>query len=182
MSSKQFVWIAMFVLAGLTGCAMCDNAQDCTYSAFGGKWQRQNPSSGRVASLFDPAGGQVFAEGSPTEAEQAVESTEQADEAEKAEGAEKADEAEMAEGAEKAWEATEPAMEEPAESEDGGRTPAPEAAEVEAAKPEANSADGRKTTGGVLELPVMPGESAESSKPRQDDSGLLPPLELPPQP
>ena len=38
MRSKQFVWVAMLVLAGTTGCAMCDNAQDCTYSAFGGKW------------------------------------------------------------------------------------------------------------------------------------------------
>lgn len=61
MTSNRLPWVAMLVLAGLTGCAMCDNSQDCTYPAFGGKWQRDNLFSGRVASLFDPAGHQTVA-------------------------------------------------------------------------------------------------------------------------
>lgn len=83
MRSKQFVWVAMLVLAGTTGCAMCDNAQDWSYAAFGGKWQRDNPTSGRVASLFDPAGAQIVEQGSPMEAEPAPESTEEAEESAK---------------------------------------------------------------------------------------------------
>jgi len=67
--SKHFVWVATLMLAGLTGCAMCDNAEDFGYSAFGGKWQRDNPYSGRVASAFDPAGMQVLDSGMPTEQE-----------------------------------------------------------------------------------------------------------------
>lgn len=58
MRSKQYVGIIL-MLAGLTGCAMCDNSHDSSYTAVGGKWQRDNPYSGRVGSAFDPAGMQV---------------------------------------------------------------------------------------------------------------------------
>jgi len=67
MKSKQYVWIAMLMLAGFSGCAMCDNAHDSSYAAFGGKWQRDNPYSGRVASAFDPAGMQVLDSRTPME-------------------------------------------------------------------------------------------------------------------
>lgn len=68
MSSKRFTWVAMLALASFTGCAMCDNSEDCTYPAFGGKWQRDNPFSGRVGSLFDPGGIRVTDQVAATEA------------------------------------------------------------------------------------------------------------------
>ena len=192
MRSKQFVWVVILVLAGTTGCAMCDNAQDWTYSAFGGKWQRDNPHSGRVASLFDPAGGQVMEQGSPTEAEPTPPTAEEAEESAEpvVEQAEEA--AEAAEPMEEAAEATEPQMEEPKEEAEAAepQIEEPKEAAAEAVPPE--KADGEKTrsgakartakepAGGTLELPVMPDESAESPKPKDDDAGLLPPLELPP--
>ncbi|MCU0978211.1 MAG: hypothetical protein MUF25_03475 [Pirellulaceae bacterium] len=183
MRSKQFVGIVILVLAGTTGCAMCDSAQDWTYSAFGGKWQRDNPHSGRVASLFDPAGGQVMEQGLPTEAEPTPPAAEEA-----AESAEP-----VVEQAEEAAEAAEPQMEEPKEAAEAAepQIEEPKEAAAEAVPPE--KADGEKTrsgakagsvkepAGGTLELPVMPDESAESPKPKDDDAGLLPPLELPPQ-
>jgi len=82
MMRKQFVWVATLMLAGLTGCAMCDNAEDFGYSAFGGKWQRDNPYSGRVASAFDSAGRQVFESGMPTEAGMPTEIMEEEEEEE----------------------------------------------------------------------------------------------------
>ena len=183
MRSKQFVWVAMLVLAGSTGCAMCDNAQDWTYSAFGGKWQRDNPHSGRVASLFDPAGGQVMEQGLPSEAEPTPESTEEA-----AEPAEP-----LVEEPEAATEAAEPQMEETKEATESAEPPVEEAKEeaAEAGPPE--KADGekagdgaqaetdKKPASGILELPVMSDESAASPKPEGNDAGLLPPLEPPPQ-
>jgi hypothetical protein len=44
------------VLAVTTGCAMCGSPFDYSYSAHGGRWQRDDPDCGRVGSLFDPAG------------------------------------------------------------------------------------------------------------------------------
>ena len=50
----------LFVLLGcqiavLSGCTMCASGNLCDYSAEGGKWQRANPSCGRVGSIFsDP--------------------------------------------------------------------------------------------------------------------------------
>ena len=182
MRSKQFVWVAMLVLAGTTGCAMCDNAQDGTYTAFGGKWQRDNPSSGRVASLFDPAGGQVIEQGFPTEAEPAQESMEEA---------EKTTEP-LREETEEGTEAAEPAMDEPEEAAEPAEPQAeepkeaaadavpPETADGEQAESDANAGTDTNPAGGSLELPVMPDVSAESPKPEDDDAGLLPPLEPPP--
>jgi hypothetical protein len=50
------------LLSSLVGCAMCDSSQDCTYTASGGLWQRENPCHGRVGSLFDPADGGALTE------------------------------------------------------------------------------------------------------------------------
>ena len=39
-----------------TGCAMCPGPDDYTYSAFGGRWQRDDMVEGRVGSAFAPSG------------------------------------------------------------------------------------------------------------------------------
>src|SRR5436309_12081759 len=45
-------------LIGLSsGCAMCCAPFDYNYLVTGGRWARFNPSSGRVGSAFDEAGG-----------------------------------------------------------------------------------------------------------------------------
>src|SRR5256885_10657940 len=45
-------------LIGLSsGCAMCCAPFDYDYLVTGGRWSRFNPSSGRVGSAFDEAGG-----------------------------------------------------------------------------------------------------------------------------
>jgi hypothetical protein len=53
---------SLVVLALLSGgCALCCAPFDCDYPYVGGRWVRTNPSSGRVASLFDEAGAPVEA-------------------------------------------------------------------------------------------------------------------------
>jgi hypothetical protein len=42
-----------------SGCAMCCAPYDYDYPFAGGRWVRHNPSSGRVGSAFDEAGGPV---------------------------------------------------------------------------------------------------------------------------
>ena len=42
-----------------SGCAMCCAPYDYDYLFAGGRWVRHNPSSGRVGSAFDEAGGPV---------------------------------------------------------------------------------------------------------------------------
>jgi hypothetical protein len=44
-----------------SGCAMCCAPYDCDYLYCGGRWVRNNPSSGRVGSVFDEAGAPVDA-------------------------------------------------------------------------------------------------------------------------
>ncbi len=64
-------------LIGLSnGCAMCCAPFDYDYLVTGGRWTRFNPSSGRVGSAFDEAGGpsdvaMVTATGEPTPAQPA---------------------------------------------------------------------------------------------------------------
>src|SRR6185295_17138295 len=57
--------LAMSSLLGLallvSGCAMCCAPYDCDYPYVGGRWVRNNPSSGRVGSIFDEAGAAVEA-------------------------------------------------------------------------------------------------------------------------
>ncbi len=168
MRSKQVVWVAMLVLAGTTGCAMCDNAQDWSYAAFGGKWQRDNPTSGRVASLFDPAGGQVIEQGFPTEAEPVPEGIEQAEETGES----------LLEESEEAEEAAETPMEETEEQ--AAEAVPPETADGKPTESEANAGTDTNAAGGSLELPVLPGAAADTPKPEGDDAGLLPPLDPPP--
>ncbi len=44
---------------GLSGCAIPVGPYDYTYSAYGGRWQRTDSTSGRVGSLFSNAGARV---------------------------------------------------------------------------------------------------------------------------
>ena len=68
---------ALSLVAGVvslsSGCAMCCAPFDCDYPAVTGRWARHNPTSGRVGSAFDEAGGPadviaVSATGEPTPA------------------------------------------------------------------------------------------------------------------
>lgn len=195
MTSNRFLWVAILVLAGLTGCAMCDNSQDGTYPAFGGKWQRDNPSSGRVGSLFDPAGVRVTDGVVPTEAEPTLA---EAEAAETIEGAAPSESVEPSEGTgpkEAAEEARESVLDEPAEqgasSMDEAETTQPERAEgaspvepaerAKSAKPAKASADDDALIPG-LQLPAMPFEMPKTEAPKKDSTNLLPPLDLPSEP
>lgn len=57
-------YLVAYVLAALlavtSGCAIGSSSDDCTYSAYGGRWQRSDPCNGRVGSVFDPADAQVL--------------------------------------------------------------------------------------------------------------------------
>ncbi|MGB7344843.1 MAG: hypothetical protein WBD20_11550 [Pirellulaceae bacterium] len=46
----------MLLLVPMTGCRICASSEDLAYPSYGGAWQRTVRDSGRVASLFDPAG------------------------------------------------------------------------------------------------------------------------------
>ena len=50
-------WLLLGLVAMSSGCAMCCAPFDCDYTYQGGAWVRHNPSSGRVGSAFDEAGG-----------------------------------------------------------------------------------------------------------------------------
>ena len=39
-----------------SGCAICASPYDRHFAAYGGTWQRDDPSDGRVASVIHPAG------------------------------------------------------------------------------------------------------------------------------
>lgn len=41
------------------GCTLPSDQGDIHYPTFGGAWQRTRPDSGRVGSVFDPAGGRL---------------------------------------------------------------------------------------------------------------------------
>jgi hypothetical protein len=190
MTSNRFLGVAMLVLAGLTGCAMCDNSQDGTYPAFGGKWQRDNPVSGRVGSLFDPAGVQVtdqvtLSEAEPTLAEpETAEATEETSPAEDAAPTEGGAPSEAPEESPK--QAPESTLDKPLEqnppSMQKAETAEPETAEnakpAERAKPAAD----RDAPDAGLQLPAMPFETPQKEEPKEGGTNLLPPLELPPAP
>ena len=42
-----------------SGCALCCAPYDCHYPYCGGSWVRDNPTHGRVGSVFEPAGSPV---------------------------------------------------------------------------------------------------------------------------
>jgi len=49
--------LLLLVASLASGCAMCCAPFDCHYLYQGGAWARHNPTSGRVGSAFDEAGG-----------------------------------------------------------------------------------------------------------------------------
>lgn len=59
--------LAAALLVGLSGCAMCCAPYDCDFGYQGGAWVRDNPSWGRVGSIFEPAGYKNLADGPSTE-------------------------------------------------------------------------------------------------------------------
>lgn len=48
-----------FALCFSSGCRLCCDREDPAYAAYGGLWERTERNSGRVGSLFDPAGARV---------------------------------------------------------------------------------------------------------------------------
>src|SRR5262245_32976968 len=55
---RRLLLLACLTLPAVTsGCALCCAPFDCDYPYIGGAWVRTNPSSGRVGSAFDEAGG-----------------------------------------------------------------------------------------------------------------------------
>lgn len=173
MRSYRFPWVAMLALAGLTGCAMCDNAHDCSYPAFGGKWQRDNPVSGRVASLFDPAGHQEAGKAVPTWA------------APTPAQAEAAQTSESPDSSKENPPAPKPSLEKPADQDaptTQGNEMQPQAAEKKQAGEEAKPAKEQSTPDAKPKVPAKVGEQPKTEDRKEGGANLLPPLELPPQP
>jgi hypothetical protein len=68
MTKHMTAYLGMGLLLFVSGCAICANPYDSHFAAHGGSWERDDPSNGRVASVFDPAGPMVqrqLDEGSP---------------------------------------------------------------------------------------------------------------------
>ncbi len=63
MKHQLLMCSLLALLAATTGCAMCGSPFDYSYSTYGGKWQREDETSGRVGSLFEPAGPMPAADG-----------------------------------------------------------------------------------------------------------------------
>ena len=57
---RSIVMATMIVgLLPVAGCRICADCEDLAYPAYGGAWQRTKRDSGRVGSIFDPAGGKA---------------------------------------------------------------------------------------------------------------------------
>ncbi|MCC6510552.1 MAG: hypothetical protein IT423_15730 [Pirellulaceae bacterium] len=50
------LWLSLAALASSLGCTMCSTEHMCDYPGVGGKWQRGNPTCGRVGSTLSDAG------------------------------------------------------------------------------------------------------------------------------
>jgi len=62
MLAARLVAISAVVLCTLGGCTTCCTPYDYDYSAHGGRWQRVNPTHGRVGSSFSQVSSQVVDE------------------------------------------------------------------------------------------------------------------------
>lgn len=49
--------MVLAMILSSVGCRICPDCEDMAYPAYGGAWERTIRDSGRVGSLFDPAGG-----------------------------------------------------------------------------------------------------------------------------
>lgn len=59
-SARCAIMIGIALLTGApAGCRACLDCDDDTYAAYGGAWQRTNPSGGRVGSVLSEAGARV---------------------------------------------------------------------------------------------------------------------------
>lgn len=56
------------LIIALSGCAMCDNAWDDAYNAYGGTLERQDRFQGRVGSVLSDPQMQVIAPGGMSDA------------------------------------------------------------------------------------------------------------------
>jgi hypothetical protein len=58
---KRLLFALLLAAGGIavSGCATCQNCFDYYYPGYGGIWQRDDPTHGRVGSAFAPAGGPV---------------------------------------------------------------------------------------------------------------------------
>lgn len=61
MRQSALLLILLTSLSLGSGCAICCAPYDCDYPYVGGRWVRHNPSTGRVGSAFDEAGGPIDA-------------------------------------------------------------------------------------------------------------------------
>ncbi len=59
-TATLFPVLLFSVISMVTGCRICADCEDLAYPAYGGVWQRTIRDSGRVGSLFDPAGAKSF--------------------------------------------------------------------------------------------------------------------------
>jgi hypothetical protein len=56
-----FACLPILLACSLTGCTICQDCGDLDYPTYGGAWERTRRDSGRVGSVFDPAGVRVAA-------------------------------------------------------------------------------------------------------------------------
>lgn len=54
--TASLLWISLLGLSASTGCTLCRTDHICDYGGVGGKWQRSNPTCGRVGSTLSDAG------------------------------------------------------------------------------------------------------------------------------
>lgn len=65
MGNRTWIVATLFVVCVSTGCTIGPVCDPEVFAAYGGRWQRTNPSSGRVGSIIEPAGALVPYDGSP---------------------------------------------------------------------------------------------------------------------
>lgn len=59
ITTHAMTCVLVFLACTITGCTICQDCGDVDYPAYGGAWERTRRDSGRVGSVFDPAGARV---------------------------------------------------------------------------------------------------------------------------
>lgn len=54
--TPPLLWLSLLAISASTGCTLCRTDHICDYAGVGGKWQRSNPTCGRVGSTLSDAG------------------------------------------------------------------------------------------------------------------------------
>lgn len=66
---SPMLWLsAVALVASSLGCTLCRTDHMCDYAGVGGKWQRSNPTCGRVGSILSDAGAYEVGGGVPSNA------------------------------------------------------------------------------------------------------------------